>query len=79
MQLNSFVKDSFNCLLNEESPFDEILKELKSGRVEVKKKHEKYKKKTGFLVIYRDNQNEEADYWRVVVPDDVEQRILIIR
>ena len=31
-----------------------------------------YKKKNGFLVIHRHNQNKEDNYWRVVVPDDVE-------
>ena len=47
--------------------------------MEVKKKDEKYKKKNGFLIIHRDNQNDDADYWRVAVPDDVEQKNLIIR
>ena len=50
-----------------------------SGCVEVIKKENKYKRKNGFLVVHREGQNEEFDYWRVVVPDDANSRNLIIR
>ena len=78
VQLNSSIKDSFNTLLHEESPYDEILSELDTGRVEIKKKGEKYRRKNGFLVIHQDKQNEDVQYWRVIVPDNFESRNLII-
>ena len=79
VELNFSVRNSFGSFLREEAPYDEILKEFDLGCVEAIKKENKYKKKkNGLLVVHHEDQNEEFDYWRVVVPDDANRRNLII-
>ena len=38
----------------------------------------KYRKKKGMLVIHRTGQDEGLDFWRIVVPENVESRNLIV-
>lgn len=56
-----------------------VLIELESGHVEANTKDENIKTKNVFLVIHEDNTNEEIDYWKVVLPDDVEIKTVFIR
>lgn len=46
-----------------------VMEEWKSVRAEIKRRDEKHKKKNGFLVVHREQQNENADYRRIVVPE----------
>ena len=56
------LKNEVHSLLKNESPFDEILRELKSGRVEISRNKEKYKMKRGMLVVHREDQDDEVDF-----------------
>ena len=76
--MNSSLKDSFYSLLKNESPYDEILRELENGKIEVKRNEFVYKKKNGMLVMHQAGQGEELDYWRMIVPDDVSTRNFIV-
>ena len=71
-------KNEVYSLLKNESPFDEILKELESGRVEVKRNNEKYKMKKGILVVHREDQDDEVDYWRTVIPDSTSVKNFVV-
>ena len=71
-------KNEIYSLLKNESPFDEILKELEGGRMEIKKNDEKYKIKRGMLVVHRENQDSEVDYWRTVIPDSTSVRNFVV-
>ena len=37
-----------------------------------------YKKKKGLLVIHQETQDSDIDYWRVVIPDDIDTRNFVI-
>ena len=78
VRINSSLKDSFYSLLKNESPYDEILRELENGKIEVKRNEFVYKKKNGMLVMHQAGQGEELDYWRMIVPDDVSTRNFIV-
>ena len=71
-------KNEVYSLLKSESPFDEILKELEGGRIEIKKNNEKYKIKKGMLVVHREDQDSDVDYWRTVIPDSTSVRNFVV-
>ena len=56
----------------------EILAELKEGRVEIKKNKEKFKMKRGMLVIHKDGQDPDLDYWRTVIPDSTPVKNFVV-
>ena len=70
-------KKEVRSLLEKESPYMEILAELKEGRVEIKKNNEKFKIKRGMLVIHKDGQDTDLDYWRIIIPDSTSVKNLL--
>ena len=56
----------------------EILAELGEGKVEIKKNKEKFKIKRGMLVVHRDDQDTDLDYWRTVIPDSTSVKNFIM-
>ena len=56
--------------MKKESPFDIILGELEEGKTELKRNEDVYKIRKAMLVVHQKNQNEELDFWRMIIPDD---------
>ena len=71
-------KKEVHSLLEKESPYMEILAELGEGRVEIKKNKEKFKIKRGMLVIHRDDQDTDLDYWRMIIPDSTSVKNFVV-
>ena len=71
-------KREIHSLLKKESPYMEILEELGEGRVEIKKNKEKFKIKRGMLVVHRDDQDTELDYWRMIIPDSTSVKNFVV-
>ena len=69
--IDSSLKNRINSLLKEESLYSDIFVELDSGKNELKRKGEVYRRKRGLLVVHQEGQDSDIDYWRVIIPDDV--------
>ena len=65
-------------LFKKESPFDIILAELEEGKTKVKRNEDVYKIRKGMLVVHQRNQNEELDFWRMIIPHDNAVKIFMI-
>ena len=76
--IDSSLKNRINSLLKEESLYSDIFVELDNGKNEVKRKGEVYKIKRGLLVVHQEGQDNEVDYWRVIIPDDVSTRNFVV-
>ena len=59
--------------------YKEILEEMEStGRNKIVRGKEKYKLQKKLLMIHVTGQLEEVQYWRVVVPDDLEVKSFLV-
>ena len=59
--------------------YKEILEEIEStGRNELKRGQEKFKLQKKLLMIHVTGQPEDVQYWRVVVPDDLAVKSLLV-
>ena len=76
--IDSSLKNKINSLLREESLYSDIFVELDSGKNEVKRKGEVYKRKGDLLVVHQEGQNSDVGYWRVIIPDDVSTRNFVV-
>ena len=76
--IDADFKNKIYSLLKEESPYDVIMAELEGGMTEVKRKNEVFKIRKGMLMMHQENQNEELDYWRTIIPDDHSVRNSIV-
>ena len=65
-------------MLREEGLYSDIFVELDSGKKEVKRKEEVYKRKRGLLVVHQEGQDSDVDYWRAIIPDDVSTRNFVV-
>ena len=58
--------------MNEE-PYSTILEEINStGSREVSHGRMKYRRRNGFLCIHQEDLSKDVEYWRVVIPDDID-------
>ena len=65
--------------MNEE-PYSTILEEMDtSGSREVSRGRMKYRRRNGLLCIHQEDQSEDVEYWRVVIPDDIDCKNKILR
>ena len=78
--IDSSLREKMYSLLLQENYYKEILEEIEStGRNEVKRGQEKYKLQKKLLIIHVAGQPEEdVQYWRVVVPDDLAVKSLLV-
>ena len=68
-----------NYLLRKEVLYQDIIEEIEStGRNEIMRGQEKYRIQKKFLVVHVTGQPEEVQYWRMVVPDDLEVKSLLV-
>ena len=59
--------------------YSSILSELESSADrELIKGKEKFRMKHGLLCVHQEDQSEDVDYWRIIVPDDVEVKNKIL-
>ena len=68
-----------NSLLREEVLYREILEEIEStGKNEIVRRQEKYRIQKKNLVVHVTGQPEDSQLWRMVVPDDLEVKSLLV-
>ena len=68
-----------NSLLRDEILYRDIFEEIEStGRNEIVRGQEKYRIQKKFLVIHVTGQPEDVQYWRMVVPDDLEVKSQLV-
>ena len=78
ISLDDSLKQKINSLLRTETPYDFIIERIERGINEVLQNEVKYKMKGNMLVAHHKEQNEESQYWRMVLPDSSEIRNLVI-
>ena len=78
ISLDDSLKQKINFLLRKETPYDSIIERIESGVNEVLQNEVKYKMKGNMLMAHQKEQNEESQYWRMVLPDSSEIRKLVI-
>ena len=78
VRLDVQFKREVHSLLEKESPYMEILTELKRGGSRNKKTKEKLKMKRGILLIHKDGQDTDLDYWRIVIPDSKSMKNFVV-
>ena len=79
VEIDNSLRDRINSLLRKEILYRDILEEMEStGRNELKRGQEKLKLQKKLLMIYVAGQPEDVQYWRVVVPDDLDVKSLLV-
>ena len=79
IEIDNSLRDKINSLLREEILHKDILEEIEStGRNELLRGQEKYKLQKKLLMIHVTGQPEDVQYWRVVVPDDLDVKSLLV-
>ena len=77
--MENSLREKINSLLKQEILYKEILEEIKStGKNELIRGQEKYKLQKKLLMIHITGQPEDVQYWRVVVPYDLEVKSLLV-
>ena len=79
INIENSLRDRIHSLLQTEILYREILEEMEStGKNELIRGKEKYKLQKKLLMIHVIGQLEEVQYWRVVVPHDLEVKSLLV-
>ena len=79
IQIDNSLRERIYSLLQKEMYYKEILEEIEStGRNELKRGQEKFKLQKKLLMIHVTGQPEDVQYWRVVVPDDLAVKSLLV-
>ena len=77
--IDNSLRDKMNSLLRNEVLYQDIFEEIEStGRNEILRGQEKYRIQKKFLVVHVTGQPEDLQYWRMVVPDDLEVKSLLV-
>ena len=73
------MREKIHSLLKQEILYQEILEEIEStGKNELIRGQQKFKLQKKLLVIHVTGQPEDVQYWRVVVPDDLDVKSLLV-
>ena len=73
------MRHKINSLLRKEILYRDIIEEMEStGKNELKRGQEKFKLQKKLLMIHVAGQPEDVQYWRVVVPDDLAVKSLLV-
>ena len=79
INIDNSLREKINSLLKNEILYRDILEEMEStGRNEIKRGQEKFKLQKKLLMIHVTGQPEDVQYWRVVVPDDLDVKSLLV-
>ena len=50
-----------------------------TGSIEVSRGRMKYRRRNGLLCIHQEDQSEDIEYWRIVIPDDTDCKNKILK
>ena len=79
IQIENSLREKINSLLRKEILYRDIFEEIEStGKNEIIRGQEKYRIQKNLLMIHITGQPEDVQYWRVVVPDDLEVKSLLV-
>ena len=79
VEIDNSLRERINSLLKKDILYRDILEEMEStGRNELKRGQEKFKIQKKLLMIHVTGQPEDVQYWRVVVPDDLDVKSLMV-
>ena len=79
VDIDNSLRENIYSLLSREILYRDIIEEIEStGRNEITRGQEKYRKQKNLLMIHVTGQPEDVQYWRVVVPDDLEVKSLLV-
>ena len=79
VEIDNSLRERINSLLRKEILYKDIFEEMEStGRNELKRGQEKFRIQKKLLMIHVTGQPEDVQYWRVVVPDDLEVKSLLV-
>ena len=79
ISIDKSLREKIYSLLLRENYYKEILNEMEStGKNKLKRGQEKFQMKKNLLMIHIVGQPEDVEYWRVVVPDDLEVKSLLV-
>ena len=74
------LKQQINSLLMIEEPYSTILQEINStSSREVIRGRMKYRRRNELLCIHQEDQSEDIEYWRIVIPDDTDCKNRILK
>ena len=74
------LKQQINSLLMNEEPSSTILEEINSTSPrEASRGRMKYRRRNGLLCIHQEDQSEDVEYWRIVIPDDTDCKNKILK
>ena len=77
--IDNSLRDKMKSLLRKEVLYREIFEEIEgTGRNEIVRGQEKYRIQKKNLVVHVTGQPEDLQYWRMVVPDDLEVKSLLV-
>ena len=76
--MDESFKNSLKSLLHQEAPYAENLKDLLGGTKQIKQKNLILKNRNGILFVHDQNQDNNLDFWRIIVPDkwEIKERIV---
>ena len=79
IQIENSLREKIYSLLKNEILYKDIIEEIEStGMNELVRGQEKYRKQKNLLMIHVTGQPEDVQYWRVVVPDDLDVKSLLV-
>ena len=79
IEIENSLREKINSLLRKEMLYRDIFEEIEStGKNEITRGQEKYRIQKNLLMIHVTGQPEDVQYWRVVVPDDLDVKSLLV-
>ena len=79
IQIENSLREKINSLLRKEILYRDIFEEIEStGKNEIIRGQEKYRIQKQLLMIHVTGQPEDVQYWRVVVPGDLDVKTLLV-
>ena len=79
VEIDKPLREKIHSLLKKESLYRDILEEMESiGKNEIKWGQEKSRIQKNLLMIRATGQPEDVQYWRVVVPYDLDVKSLLV-
>ena len=81
VQISQETKTQIKQYLMTEDPYADILQQLENDRQcrEIERHNKKYRLKRGSLVIHEPNQTDDQLYWRVIVPDQQDLKLDLLK
>ena len=79
VEIENSLREKICSLVRKEILYNDIIEKMEStGRNEIKRGQEKYRIQKNLLMIHVTGQLEDVQYWRVVVPYDLEVKSLLV-